>query len=420
MKEVKTTIDALEVGMFVSRLDRPWIDTPFVLEGLRIKSRDDIEGLRKYTSFVFVDTEQGLTPDPEHWVSISPDEIQMEDEAEVVIKFKEKKHDEESEYGQLRKTFYEIETEFEAEFQQAKGIKERIEKDFQKVLADMGKGKNLDVAMLKDGIHAAVTSIIRNPSAFALLIQLEKSNEYAYSHALSSSIWCAHFGRHLGFEISEIEELALGGMLLDLGKIKLPPELLNKTEKITPAEASLIHKHVDYSVRLLSKSQGISTNVMRMVATHHERANGKGYPQGLENKDIPIYGRIAGIVDSYDAMTTPRPYRSRTLSPNEAINELYKLRDASFQGELIEQFIQTVGLYPTGSLVELTSGAVAIVLEVNDLKRLYPTVMIVLDRDKQPVEDFETVNLAENRTGLMVAKALPTGAFGINIEELFI
>jgi len=418
MKEVKTTIDALEVGMFVSRLDRPWIDTPFILEGIRINSKEDIEGLRKYTSFVFVDTEQGPTPDPEHWISISPDEIRVDDEDEVVIAFKEQKED--NEYQKLRKTFYEIESDFEEELEKAKDIKVRIEQDFKKVLGDLGKGQELDINSLKEGIHAAVASILRNPSAFSLLLQLEKSNEYAYSHALSTSIWCGHFGRHLGFEVNEIEELALGGMLLDLGKIKLPPALLNKVEKITVPEASIIRKHVDYSLRILAKSKNISPNVMRMVATHHERANGKGYPQGIENKDIPIYGRIAGIVDSYDAMTTPRPYSKKTMSPNEAINELYKLRDTSFQSELVEQFIQTVGLYPTGSLVELNSGAVAIVLEVNDLKRLYPTVMIVLDRMHEPVEDFETINLAESESGLIVNKALPTGAFGINIEELFI
>ena len=159
---------------------------------------------------------------------------------------------------------------------------------------------------------------------------------------------------------------------------------------------------------------------MSMVATHHERASGKGYPQGLMNDQIPIYGRIAGIVDSYDAMTTSRPYSDVTFSPNDAINELYNLRENSFQGELVEQFIQTVGLYPTGSLVELSSGAVAIVLEVNDLKRMYPTVMIVLDQMKRPLAEFETVNLADERTGLMVKKGLQAGAFGIKSEELFI
>lgn len=416
MKEVKTTVDALEVGMFVSRLDKPWIDTPFALEGVRITSKNDIEILRKYTSFVFVDTEEGPTPDPKHWIEISPAEMRIEGEA-VEIKFPEKK---DAEYRKLRKTFYEIESSLDEELIHAKEIRLRIERDFKKILLDMQNERHLDISELKDGIRAAVGSIIRNPAAFALVAQLEKSNEYAYSHALSTSIWCAHFGRHLGFERKEIEELALGGMLLDLGKIRLPPELLNKTATITAAEAQLIRRHVDFSIRLLTRTKGISANIMRMVATHHERFSGKGYPQGLSNRDIPIYGRIAGIVDSYDAMTTPRPYSKRTQSPNEAINELYMLRDKSFQAELVEQFIQTVGLYPTGSLVELNSGAVGVVLEVNDLKRLYPTVMLVLDKDKQPLDQFETIDLSDNTAGLRVSRALPTGAFGINIEEMFI
>lgn len=410
--------------MYVSRLDRPWIDTPFDLEGIRIYSKNDIESLKKYTAFVFVDTEKGPTPDPEHWLSISAEDMRFQsNDAKAVVSInvnKTPKKKKINELKKLRKTFYKIESEFEEELKESKEIKVRIERDFKKVLTDLNKGENLNVETLKDGIHAAVSSIIRNPSAFALLAQLEKANEYSYSHALSTSIWCAQFGRHLGFEVDEIEELALGGMLLDLGKSKLPPELLNKEKPITAEEGELIKKHVDYGVRILTKTPGITKNVMSMVATHHERTSGKGYPQGLMGDQIPIHGRIAGIVDSYDAMTTSRPYSDVTFSPNDAINELYKLRENSFQAELVEQFIQTVGLYPTGSLVELTSGAVAIVLEVNDLKRMYPTVMIVLDQMKRPLDEFETVNLADERSGLMVKKGLEAGAFGIRSEELFI
>ena len=418
MKEVKTTIDALEVGMFVSRLDRPWIDTPFALEGVRINSKEDIEGLSKYSYVVFVDTEEGPAPPIEKQIPISSNELKTLDDEQVNIDSDKPKPD--SEYQKLRKTFYEIEVGFEEELDKAKSLKVRIENDFKQILMDLRNNQDLDFTTLKDSIHAVVGSILRNPSAFALLIQLEKSNEYTYNHALSTSIWCAQFGRQLGFDESEIRELALGGMVLDLGKIKLPPELLNKIEKITVAEAAVIRKHVHYSLRILTKSKGISQKVLHMVATHHERASGKGYPQGLINQDIPIYGRIAGIVDTYDAMTTPRPYSKKTMSPNEAINKLYNLRDSSFESELVEQFIQTVGVYPTGSLVELNSGAVAIVLETNELHRLLPTVMLVLDKNKEPIEDFKTIDLAENQAGLMVKKALPSGAFGIKIEEMFI
>lgn len=417
--ELKISIDGLETGMYVSRLDKPWIETPFTLEGMAIKTKNDIEILRRYTSYVYVDTDQGSTPDPKHWISISPNKLSLEDDEQApVIAFKKPKN---NEYTKLRRAFYEIETEFEEELKVAKEVKSRLEKDLKKVLVDITKGDELDINLLKQGIEASVASILRNPSAFSLLAQLEKSDEYSYSHALSTSIWCAQFGRHLGLEKSDIELLALGGMLLDIGKLQLPPKLLHSTAPLTPEENIAMQQHVDLSVRILAKSKTVPAKILRMVATHHERFDTSGYPNALPNKEIPIFGRIAGIVDSYDAMTTSRPYNTKPYSPNDAINELYGLRDKTFQPELIEQFIQTVGLYPTGSLVELNSGAVAVVLEVNDLKRLYPTIMLILNSDKIPLEEFITIDLSTEKTaGLKVEKALPTGAYGIQLDQLFL
>ena len=418
-KEVKTSIDGLEIGMFVSRLEKPWIETPFSLEGMLIHSQDDIDKLRKYSSFVYVDTEAGPTPDPKYWVSVPKQKLTLDgEEPDPVVPFKKKTK---SDYAKLKRAFYEIETSFEEELETAKEIKARLERDLKKVLFDLSAGDELDIDLLKQGIEASVGSIIRNPSAFSLLVQLEKSDEYSYSHALSTSIWCAQFGRHLGLDRKDIENLALGGMLLDIGKIKLSSELLHKPDKITRSELEEIRLHVDHSIRLLSKTKSVPMKVMRMIATHHERADGSGYPEGLADKQIPIFGRIAGIVDSYDAMTTIRPHYKEVMSPNDAINELYNLRGKIFQAELVEQFIQTVGLYPTGSLVELNSGAVAVVLEVNDLKRLYPTVMMILDTEKQPLQEFETVDLSSMMSsGVKVHKALPYGAFGIQLDELFL
>lgn len=417
--ELKISIDGLEIGMFVSRLDKPWIDTPFSLEGLPIRCAEDIKVLRRYTSYVFVNTEEGPTPDPKYWVTFDPSELAYEGGKKPPVEADPEPR--KNEYTRLKRVFYEIETSFEEEINTARIIKSQIKQDFKNILEHISENQTLDVEQLKKSISAAVSSILRNPSAFSLLTQLEKSDEYSYSHALSTSIWCAQFGRHLGLERKDIEQLALGGMLLDVGKVKLPQALLHKKEAITAAESELIRQHVDHSVRMLAKSGSVSQKLLRMVATHHERYNGSGYPEGLKGKKIPIFGRIAGIVDSFDAMTTTRPYSAHTYSPNDAINELYQLRDSSFQAELVEQFIQTVGLYPTGSLVELNSGAVAVVIEVNDLKRLFPTVMMLLDKDKQPLEEFVTIDLStDNKAGLLVEKALPQGAFGIKLEELFL
>ncbi len=405
--------------MYVTRLERPWLETPFPLQGLHIESEKDIEMLRRYTSYVYVDTARGPSPPVEHWITDDPEKLQLQDRELPPIEAFNNKPD--NEYTKLKKCFYEIKSSFEQEFKDAREIQERVNSSLKKILHDLQKGKSLDIALVKEGVEATVGSIIRNPSAFALLVQIEKSNKYIYSHALGTSVWCAQFGRHLGLERKDINNLALGGMLLDIGKIKLPNTLLNKKDTLSPGECTLIQKHVDYSVKILAASKSIPPSVLRMVATHHERADGSGYPQKLENDLIPIYGRIAGIVDSYDAMTTRKPYSEVVFTPHEAIHELYHCRNTIFQTELIEQFIQTVGLYPTGSLVECNSGEIGIVLEVNDLKRLFPTVMLILDKDKLPMKEFKTINLSKQKnSSLKVEKGLPYGAHGIKMDQLFL
>ena len=161
-----------------------------------------------------------------------------------------------------------------------------------------------------------------------------------------------------------------------------------------------------------------------MVASHHERHDGSGYPRGLSGSDIPIYGRIIGLVDSYDAMTCVRPWAG-SMSAHKAVAELYEQRGRQFQTELVEQFIQTCGIYPTGSLVELSSGEVGVVTAVHTLKRLRPRLMLLLDRDKRPLEQFRRLDLSQvehdqDGTPLTVKSGLPVGAYGIDPKELFL
>jgi len=405
--------------MYVSRLDRPWLETPFPLEGVLIQSKEDIELLRRYSNFVYVDVEQGPSPSYKYWVTDDKESLSLKGaEPPPIQAFNTNK---ESEYEKLKKTFYEITTSFAEELDSARKIQQNVEKNIKKVLLDLQRGKALDIEHLKEGVEATVTSIIRNPSALSLLVQIQKTDDYMYNHSLGTSVWCAQFGRHLGLERSELSDLALGGLLLDIGKIKLPKELIHKTTAYTPNDCKLMKTHVKHSVKIIADTRSVSRLILRMVAEHHERFNGSGYPKALDNDAISIYGRIAGIVDSYDAMTSKKPHRDSLFTPHEAINELYHARGTVFQTELVEQFIQTVGLYPTGSLVEFETGEVGVVLEVNDLKRLFPTVMLVLDEDKKPRDEFVTVNLSHlEHSHLKVLKGLPANAYGIKMDQLFI
>jgi HD-GYP domain-containing protein (c-di-GMP phosphodiesterase class II) len=407
--DLRVSVGGLVKGMYVSRLDRPWIETPFPLEGLMLDDDAEIEKLRRICNYVFVDTARGKSPDLRF---VQHDE--GEDEPR-------RKRDE---YLALRKVDWKLGSDFEAERGRAKDVHERLEKDIDEVMSDLQAGRNLDLAKLKDGVDAMVDSILRNPAAFTWIKELKRRDDYGYHHALGCAIWAASFGRHLGLEKEEVQKLALGGLLCDIGMTKVPMEMLTKRGKLEASEADLVRRHVAHGLEILGDTDGISDKIVEIVATHHERHDGSGYPRGLKGEMIPIYGRIMGLVDSYNAMTCVRPH-AESRSPHNAVAELYNLRDTLFQSELVEQFIQTCGIYPTGTLVELSTGEVGVVVSVHSLKRLRPNVMLLLDRNKAPLRNFETIDLSEHEVNaqgepLNVKCGLPAGAFNINVKELFL
>lgn len=402
LTEVKISVNALAVGMFVCRLDRPWLDTPLPFQGFKIQNAKDIERVKRYCEHVYVDVEKGTAPNTEQRLAGTP--IQTRDEGE-------------NEYVRLRKLVYERAHQFEAELSEAEQVHDELSVSICQVMDDLSFGNRLELSDIRTGVKAMLDSVLRNPSAFLWVNRLKKADSYTYSHLIGTSIWCAVFGRHLGLERDQLEELALGGLLIDVGKAKLPVELLKKTERLTEEEFELIKRHVDYGVRILAEAGNISHTVMRMVATHHERWNGRGYPLGLKGNRIPVFGRIAGLIDSFEAMTAPRPF-SRGISPHAAISEFYEHRGTVFEPALVEQFIRACGIYPTGSLVELNTGEVAIVVGLESAMRLRPKVMVVLGKDKRPYSEVRAVDLSLVGSELSIRHGLAPGAYGLDIEEI--
>ncbi len=394
--------------MFVSRLDRPWLDSPFPMHGVKIKTDRDIEMLRRVCSHVWVDTSRGESPDPRYLAFEAPKASAASN----------------GEFERLRKVTWTIEADLKEELKQAAEVNTELEASITEVMNDLQEGKQIDLERLKDGVDAMIESILRNPSAFVWLREMKQRDRYTYQHALGCAIWAASFGRHLGLEREELRILAMGGMLCDVGKAKLPPELLVKQTPLTAAEVQQLRDHVRLGLEVLGVNPGLSPIIVEMVATHHERYDGSGYPRGLKGDQIPIFGRILGIVDSYDAMTSVRPY-APNRSPHDAINELYQQRGRLFQAELVEQFIQNCGIYPTGTLVELSSGQVAVITEVHSLKRLRPRVMLLLGPDKSPLDRFRELDMGETELDeagapLTIKRGLPNGSYGLDPVELFL
>lgn len=299
-----------------------------------------------------------------------------------------------------------------------------LETSVREVMEGLRDDGKLDAEKLRVGVDTMLDSITRHPGAVPWVMEMRRKGDYIYQHGLACSIWAAAFGRHLGYDRHDLRELALGALLCDVGKIRLSGELLGKCGALSDEERRYLRSHVDESRAILAETPGLSPVVVQIVEYHHERHDGSGYPAGLSGHSIPMFARIAGLVDSYDAMVSHRPY-AESRSPHQAVMELYEGRDRLFQAELVEQFIRTCGVYPTGTLVELTDGSVGVVMSVNTLKRLRPTVMLLLDVDKSPLDDFRLIDLAEvgvaaDGEALNVKGGLPQGAYGIDRASLFL
>jgi HD-GYP domain-containing protein (c-di-GMP phosphodiesterase class II) len=222
----------------------------------------------------------------------------------------------------------------------------------------------------------------------------------------------------------DLNTLAMGLLLMDIGKMKIPVEVLNKSEPLTEDEFKLVRSHVDYSVEILKKSEGIDVDIINIALTHHERFDGSGYPAGLEGTGTPVYGRMAAIIDCYDAMTSSRPY-SKPVSPYAALQEIYNWRNKYFQEELVEQFLQCLGAFPTGTLVEMHSGEVGIVMAQNRTRRMSPKVMLLLDIHKKPLPEYLVIDLMNqpreyNENPLTIVRGLDPGDYGIDPAEFYI
>ncbi|MDZ7770993.1 MAG: HD-GYP domain-containing protein [Woeseiaceae bacterium] len=426
MDQVQVNSSELKVGHYVARLDRPWLETPFLFQGFLIRDDSDIEELQKYCQYVFVDAEQSSITDQDRAAlrnSVLNKATVIEDDIETqrhlrVINIPEPDPARTGHY-------YEDKEELGKELGRAQGIQQNVAAAVSNMLDSLRKGDALDVPLLEEVVDPLVDSVLRNRDAMAWLTRIKAADEYVYQHSIGSSVWAVVFGRHLGFDRETLVAVGLGGMLLDIGKTKISTEILRKPDRLSDKEMALMRRHVEFSLDILAEAGNVDPRIECMVANHHERFNGQGYPGVVKGPDIPVLGRLAGIVDTYDAMVTKRPYANR-VSSFDAMRELQRKSNNDFQSEMVDQFVQAVGMFPTGSLVELNSGEVGVVVAQNNYQRLRPEVMIVLDRDKNPSRDFRTIDLRlmsddqKEQDSIWIDRGLETGAYGIQPSEYFL
>ncbi len=362
----KVKVDQLKPGVFVSDFNCRWLSHPFITNKKKIRDYKDIEKIKRSgITEVFIDTTKGI------------DITESFSKEEFLESFKNESFPNLSDYD----LNLEVKVPLKKELKKAYEIQNKAYEVIQQAYQEVRYGNSLKFEAINQVVTDIVDSITRNQDAMLLISSIKEKDEYTFEHSLNVSVLTAGFCKALNMEKEEVVEYTLGSMLHDIGKSKIPIEVLNKQGSLSPKEFSLMKKHVEFGIEIVKDNPHITDNMFAFIAEHHERENGTGYPRKLIGEQISKAGKIGAIVDVYDALTTDRVYHPAD-QPSEAIKDMYVQRGLFFDEELLEQFILYLGIYPVGSLVKLDSGFLAIVIESGRQNLLRPQVRIIYDLKK--------------------------------------
>jgi len=417
----KVLVHHLAIGMYVSALDRPWLETDYLMEGFYIGNASDIEKLQKLCKFVYIDVEltrqkiKSISAEPSLFAKIKT--IANTDIKDISFSRKNKQSSIRRDDNQYNKS-----TTFATEFRTANQLYKDITVTASSLFSNAHTGNNIDLPSVKRSATAVVDSVVRNPDAFLWLTRLHEKDTHTHNRSLRTSIWAIAFGRYLGLEKDKLNNLSIALLLCNIGKAKLSIELLENEDDLSDDELLEYQKHVDLTLDALKIMGRTPQAIITIIRAHCERFDGSGYPMQLMGDEIPLLAQIAGLVTYYEQITNRR-VQANSLDPTRAVEHLYKLRGKTFMSELVEEFICSIGIYPVGSIVELNSKEIAIIVEQNSKNQLLPQVLILRDVKRQPVTLFKVLDLYEidqsgGKARPKIVNTYALGTFGIDVEEV--
>jgi len=413
-------VNELELGVFIAELDRPWTDTPFIFQGFILDNEEQLETLKKYCKKVVIDLEKGSDLPDRSQLKAGPITASRATAGPVTAGGRAK-----SVLATIKRTVtYEEKATVDAELPAARAARARTQTVLQDMFDTLQSGRALDASRVREAVASMTDSVVRNPDAMLLIAKLRQQSAHTLDRALGVSIYMITFGRFLQLPREQLDLLGMLGLLQDVGKTRVPEEVLNKKEPLNKVELALCRSHVEHSAAILAESPGLPPELPALAALHHERHDGSGYYKGMKGEEIGLFGSIAGMVDCFDALTHTRPY-GEAMAPSNALNMLYGWRGGQFDGPLVEQFIQCIGIFPVGAIVELNSGEIGIVIAQNLVRRLQPRVMVVLDAKGNPKKPQLILDLSKEprmdaETPYRIRRTLEKGSIAIDPSEFFL
>ena len=524
IKKEQISASQLELGMFVVELDKPWIESDFLMQGFVLEDQEDLNKMRSTCEYVFIDRTKSVG---DHFSAKAKHNIAVNRKSTVRVKAPAKQHnkntpvmnkardgekvsfmdilrevkgyqapknaDKKADEGTMfnvqsggnssnSETPLLDEKALEKDSSQAGGIlnslggfvgglfskkqklKTSIEGDYDQSFLDdftdeeriiyeqeapveeeiahvypiyeesqvmtrdifdaVANEHELDISSVSDVLDNMVESIGRTPDALMWLAKLKKADGEAYNLALNVSVTLMAFNSFLALPKEQVKQSGLAGLLQDIGKAKLSSDVLLKKGKLTKEEFEYAKKHVDESLRILKETPDIPPEAIKQVAEHHERADGSGYPKQLKEAELSLLSQSAGLIDTYCAMTNNRAYAEGAYH-QKALDEIYALSGKQFSSEIIDQLIQFMGIYPVSSLVEMSTGEVGVVIQQNQVRRLLPRIMLLLDNKKEryaaPIV-LDLISKPKMPDGELyrIVKGIPADSYGLNPSDFYI
>ena len=397
-------LDQLTIGMSVVGMDRSWFDTPFLRHRVRITRTDQIDKLKR-AGVRFVEVESEALPEPSVAVAQPPIGNAPDPAVSRVAS-------EPSDGPRMERT-----TSFDEELPVAHEVYRSAKGLVQAAMHDVRIGRAIDSDGVSRLVTAMVDSILRNADALVSLSRLKSFDEYTFFHSVNTSVLALALGRRLGFSSEVLHLLGSGALLHDIGKTKIPLDILNKPGRFEPHEFEIMKQHALRGVEVLSATTGFQEEIIRPALEHHERIDGTGYPFGRNRSELTPFGLIASIVDIYDAMTSDRCYH-KGMPAHRVLQHLYTLgQDGHLDSRFVQQFIQCVGVYPVGSCVLLNTGEAGIVSQLHQDLPVSPKLILVRDANLRTMAP-KIIDLKEHvtRPVRMIVAVVDSRELSIDVE----
>jgi putative nucleotidyltransferase with HDIG domain len=357
----KISVDQLTVGMHLKEFCGSWMEHPFWRTGFVISDPKDIKTiLASSIKEVWIDSSKGLDV-PAGSVVVTEVESEAQVEAEM------------QEVAAAQRVITPV--SIAAEMEKAAKICAQSKRAVMSMFQEARMGNAVDTGGARQMVEEISDSVSRNPGALISLARLKTADDYTYMHSVAVCAMMVALARQLGLDEEQTRLAGLAGLMHDLGKAAMPMDVLNKPGKLTDVEFSVIKTHPVEGYRLLQAGKDVDPIVLDVCLHHHEKTDGSGYPKGLKADEISLFAKMGAVCDVYDAITSNRPYKLG-WDPAESLRKMAEWANGHFDGKVFQAFVKSLGIYPIGSLVKLSSGRLGVVVDQTSKSLTTPCVKV--------------------------------------------